>query len=252
MKHTSALLFLCLAATTAPAAVHTVSNGTTPAQHATIAAAMSAAADGDTIYICASHLSYGSFTVTKSLTLIGEGAWPVDGGHAATVGAITFSGASAGSTIIGLFVDPATSSGTTLGTDQITIQRCRLHQVGIPSAYAVRTTNGSGGHVLRHNYIVGRIDLDNSAADVLIANNIIAPWGGQVALRNSVEPTVLLRNNIFLGPVTSGHSVSDVSNASFLSNIFMGTGARINEATVTSCLFNNNLTWQVPGITTID
>src|SRR5689334_2190928 len=59
------------------ASVRTVSNNPTrPAQYTTFAAAQTASAAGDTIYIYGSPFTYPDFTVTKRLVLIGAGYSP--------------------------------------------------------------------------------------------------------------------------------------------------------------------------------
>ena len=53
--------------------VNNITNG--PGQYATINAAMQVANAGDTLYVDASATSYGSFTITKSLVIIGKGSY---------------------------------------------------------------------------------------------------------------------------------------------------------------------------------
>ncbi|MCX6352081.1 MAG: hypothetical protein NTX03_09500 [Bacteroidetes bacterium] len=62
------------------AKVITVSNDNgKPAQYKDIASAISAASNGDTLYVTGSSTSYGSIAITKSLTLIGQGHHPANG-----------------------------------------------------------------------------------------------------------------------------------------------------------------------------
>ncbi|MCF8256447.1 MAG: hypothetical protein K9J06_02780 [Flavobacteriales bacterium] len=73
----ASLLGLILTAHAAQATVRTVSNDPqSPGQFTSIAAAITAASNGDTIYIQGTNINYGGFSVNKSLTFIGSGHNP--------------------------------------------------------------------------------------------------------------------------------------------------------------------------------
>ena len=91
-------------ATTARAGVITINNATvSPGQYSSIAEGIAAAATGDTLLVQGSVVNYGSFTLTKRLTLIGPGHNPTDRQNTmpATLDNITISSNSGGSRLYG-------------------------------------------------------------------------------------------------------------------------------------------------------
>ena len=90
----STLLLFVVSLTLTAQTVHTVDNRPqSGAQFTNVAAAISAASPGDIIYIQPSSSDYGSFTITKPLTIIG-GGHNLDnfGGIRSTVANITLAG----------------------------------------------------------------------------------------------------------------------------------------------------------------
>ena len=76
-KITLIVFLFVVASISASATTYTVNNNNpSPGQYNNAAAAIAAASAGDTILIAASPYSYNSFTVNKSLTLIGSGFNP--------------------------------------------------------------------------------------------------------------------------------------------------------------------------------
>ncbi len=238
--HRLALALAVLAPAVLNAAVLTVSSGNVAAQYNDINTAINAANNGDTLYISAG--TYSSFGLSKPLTLIGEGAWPVDGGPSAAVGSAGFYDGAEGSMVIGLHF---TSSVYVYATG-ITMERCRFSS---GSSIYMGMSGSDAQFILRHSYVAMNFSVNNKGG-VSLFNNIFMPMGnGYQMITSSNQGTVLIQNNVFVAPPdhTSSYSLSSVSNAVVENNIFYGAGTQFTS--VTGCLFNNNLSWQVPNIT---
>lgn len=133
------LLSLC---SSVQATVYVVNNAG-PGDFTTPAAAISAAAPGDTLYFVGSATSYGSITLTKRLTLIGPGYFldinpntnqnksrPIFDGlsiesSANAANPRDFNSGAAGSHIIGLQFN----SGVSLYVNDVILERCYLYYV---------------------------------------------------------------------------------------------------------------------------
>lgn len=267
MNTTSITALICAIAWTtgSSATVLTVSNNGFPAQFTNLPTAIAAASIGDTLNIAASGLSYGSITLAKSLTLIGEVAWPATG-ESVTLDRLILNPGAEGAKVMGLNIVTTVSnvSVVEVNCDDILIERCRIRNAsGDYGGISVAPLNVTGTHqgfTLRHSYIaLAKSTGLNSSAPVInlnnmstvsIVNNIIhgnsnAASGGYLA--NSNSPTVTIANNLFISENATAYAFSStVNNAVVSNNIFWGPGARIN-GSVTGCLFNNNLTWENGG-----
>jgi hypothetical protein len=247
MKKFASLLIAALAgASSLQAAVRTVSNSGFPAQFPTVAGAVTASANGDTIYIYGSALSYGNVTLTKSLTFIGEAAWPVSPAFAATLGTLNLNAGSQGSRVIGLNF----SDGINVASDNILVERCRFLTA---SGYNIHVTGTAGtrtGLTVQHCHL--RTLFLNNMNSALIRNNVfhneVLFFGWM--LSTSDKATVVITNNLFITnhTNTSYGSFSSVSNAVVTNNIFWGASAQPG-TTTSGCTFASNITWQTSNNT---
>ncbi len=120
----TAILF---AAVNANATIRTVSNNlNSPGQFTNIAAAITAASAGDTIYVHGTPYNYGSVTVTKKLVFIGPGHNPQkQNALPATLDNFIMNPTSTGSKIIGFNIASQIYSNGD-NTDTISIINCKI------------------------------------------------------------------------------------------------------------------------------
>ena len=191
------------------AAVLTVSNAfNSPGQYTTIAAAMAAASNNDTIYIQGTSVNYGSFTVTKTLTFIGAGHNPQNQGTTLTiVNDIALGTGSSNSRIIGFRVN---NIYTSANTSAITIAR---------------------------NYIFGNVTASHVCPDWYIESNIFA-GGNFNLLQQDVGSSTnwYVVKNVFNGRLQSFNAAYNY----FVNNLFLYPGA-IFSSTMNYIYFYNNI-----------
>lgn len=238
MKKILFLLIVFFAMTNVFAGVLTVSNNTalpgSPGQYSTITAAISAAANGDTILIQGSATNYiESPTVNKPLTIIGPGYNPQtsSGLKAYIQGTLTFGAGSSNSLLMGVICYNI-QFNSAFAISNIRVARCQL---GTVHCYygSVSATN----LILEDNIFEG-------------GNNWIQIGNSPVIIRNSIFKTLskingpsasvahIIRNNLFL---CTGYAAIDlVQNAIIENNIFFGCAPDTANGNVTGCTMNNN------------
>jgi hypothetical protein len=233
MKKRFALLLAFVAGSSVvDAAVRTVSNSGFPAQFTTITAAITASANGDTIYIYGSGVVYANFTLAKSLTLIGQASWPMAPAVSPQINTGTLSPGAEGSRIIGMQFNSAIN----VNCDDILIERCR-----VDGAVTMGGTGTRNNLELRHNYL--QYVTLNNMENALIRNNIFN-YGCTTlnTVRVSDKNTVTIQNNLVIQPSNSCGSTSfNISNATITNNILWGSGATLGSSL---CYVAHNITWQ--------
>ncbi|MBL7941227.1 MAG: hypothetical protein JNM00_00570 [Flavobacteriales bacterium] len=209
MKHIFTLALL-LAAYASQATILNLNNSaTSPGQYTTAAAAITAASTGDTILIAGTDLSYGSFTINKSISLIGPG-WIING---------------AGISKVAICAD-------------ITVS---VHDVKIEGIRCNTITAASGGSQI-NNLRVKRCIFDSGiggssehVVDGLIEGCIFTEWNDYNISSSTSSwnfDNCTITNNIFSG------YLYNVDNSVIQNNIFLGTSTLTNlSATYT----NNNV-----------
>ena len=199
----------------------------------TVAAAIAAAAAGDTIYIEGSATNYGGGTVNKKLTFIGTGYF-LSGtnsnpglqanGNNAYIGSITIDSAGSGSVFLGLAgLNFYNANPAGFGADNITISRCELTNIGLYYSPGAGTI-GDGWNI--NKCYVGTINGNIGAMrNWNVSNNIFT---GGLDISNTVSSNNVIRNNVFRSSVT-------LYNAYFANNIIYST------VSLTNVVVKNNL-----------
>jgi hypothetical protein len=254
MKQLFSLVLLVITASTF-ATVHTVSNSpATLAQFNNIQAAVTAAANGDTIYVHGSPNQYAAFTQTnKQLTIIGPGWFPDKN--------LPFTAQIQGCTITGSTCANSEYQGLTFISGlQISaahpdnLRFIRNHFVGIDINMNQSSTTYTG-YLFEGNLFdnaTANASTSSTYQNILFQNNYFYENG---AVRdanfqgffNSVN--VLFNHNLWFGPGSGVRNVATSSNNRFLTfanNIFVRRNA-FNS--ITSSTFNNNITFYPAGST---
>jgi len=223
--------------TAAFATVRTVSNNPTyPAQYTDFAAAQTASAFGDTIYVYGSPFQYPTIVVNKRLVIIGAGYAPNNQyGQPTNIQQISLfkdagSSDASGTVISGVLCNLIHVTGT-LPSNNITLFR---NQIGNINAYSPGFTDG---WIIYNNIITGTINggsgsrISQSPTNMIIANNIIS---GGISSFNS--NTIIVDHNTFL----AASNLSTLFNIIITNNILVRSSGDILNNVVLST-FNNNL-----------
>jgi hypothetical protein len=222
MKNLSASLFFVLLALAAQLAsaqtIRRVNNtGITGANiYADLAAAQTAASNGDIIQVEPSTTAYAGLNVTKQLTIVGPGYFLAENQPptlqaspiTATVGSFDFQAGSAGSSVAGIVC----TGVMYVRVNNITIQRCLMQGNYIYLGYGGLTT----GAVIRQNYALG-VQESSVSTNSLITNNMFV--NGQVNL-------------------PSGGNTGEFSN-----NTVINMGVSLNSFTARNNYFGGNVTF---------
>ncbi len=257
------------------AAVITVSNNpNSPGQYSDLQTAIDAAVAGDIIYVHGSLVSYGSVTITKQLSLIGDGALPNKSLQMpTTIDNITFgfttNGSSNGgnSSVTGCRIGTLSANGFTnainqsFGLSGITLRRNRIFNISIGS------NSASYNNYTFQNNVISSINSGNGgsrAGNMLIIHNIISGGinglepltGGSNVISNNVinggvgsNKQCVFANNIFYNSTVSGNT-----NNSFTKNIFFSPLVTINQASFegSANTFSGNIYNQDPLFTSFE
>jgi hypothetical protein len=233
------MLSLCVISITSAlhGAVLTLNNhNPSPGQFTTFAAAEVAAAAGDTVLVHGTNLSYGTITVSKSLTIIGPGHRPITPGNlSAKFANITIS-------INGVHISGVEVSGEISGSG---VSDVSLTYVRCGSVLLLEScTNALVALCVIDEYI----DLGNTGSGIAIKNSHIT--GGSFPLRNfGGSGNKALSNNILEGDGTHFMLAPGglLNNTLLSNNIFYGLSP--NSGTQSGCVYNNNLSFATPNNT---
>ncbi len=227
------------------ATIRTVSNNVnSPGQYTDLQAAITAAANNDTIYIHRSDVDYGNVTINKTLTLIGEGALPnkqVQLSTSSTVqiqnitltyAAFPATTTGSGSKFYGLnvqyiYINLVSSSGG--GISNLIFNRNKIAGIMLGSTHSnlILTQNNI-------SYIGQSSGAAGAFVNSVISNNIISTCQPLTGITASGSNNII-SNNIFQNTFWARGAV--VSNNIFYNSASSGT---INVSTY-SCTFTNNL-----------
>ncbi|MEI6767127.1 MAG: hypothetical protein WCM76_15960 [Bacteroidota bacterium] len=212
------------------------------ANFSTVAAAITAAAAGDTVYIEGSSFTYGNVTLNKKLVLLGTGYFLTDNDstqanpNTSKVGNLTISVGAEGSTICGIMATgTATGSLVTVGASNISIIRCYFTHtapynggsyVGITLVISSGVNNvlvtqsfiyqgaGTTGSC-SYSYYTRALQLEGNNSGILISNNIIKHYikaGGTTcgtfyAIEMATTSTAVFNNNVITGSFMAYNSI---------------------------------------------
>ena len=251
------LLAVCLFfAGAAGATVHTVNNNGGSPMFTTIQAAVTAAADGDTIHVMGSNVAYTGFSVIdKKLAFVGPGFAPVKNvPTAATIGGVVelvntaATGSPTGTEFNGLTFGnvvyaSTTSNGGTIGINSLKFIRCHF----INSVYF---TLGSTGGLFESCIFSYQLLFSSSYnySNFIFQNNLFyfqtCCIGNQIhGLQNAAN--ILFDHNLFMALGAGSNQIfSGCNSLNLTNNIFNRTNAGPGNTLST---FTNNITNNVSG-----
>lgn len=227
MKTKSLLLMLAIvfaAVNTSLAGKLRVNNSGGGAPYTTIADAVAAAIDGDTIYVDGSSANYSGLTLTKRVVIIGPGYFlgsnPETQAHPsnATINTVlNFNAGSEGSIIMGMHF----THSLNINTNNIVVKRNRFSS----SSSTNFLTIGSSVNniIISQNFMslsYNCISISTNATGILIMNNYIettSPSYHLISMSATSEASIY--NNIL-----SGGGRLSINNSSVHNNIVMSTG----------------------------
>jgi nitrous oxidase accessory protein NosD len=201
-----------------------------------IADAMTAAADGDIIYIVPSQVQYPNVTITKELTLFGIGLSPnKDLGAKSIVGDITVNSSNIRlSGIIGRNLNFAPS----VPISGITIENCNLAIITHQSL-----TQAIDQLLIRNNILtttLGSGIILQTTSNVTITNNIIYCRKSNGAISGAV---LMVFNNLFVGNGDgTDRAFGNIDDCIINHNIFYGAKVGLL-ATATGNIWSDNLSF---------
>lgn len=235
-----ALIILCgLFFLTSQATQITVSNDPNRlAQYSNLQTAINDAADGDTLIVYSSAVSYGNVTVSKRLTIVGEGHFLCGNANKTIINIFTLLDAFGSEPDSSVFISLSIAAiyYNSVNVNGVRIERCNVAGV-----------NNNGGSIngwIVINNIIGAagIELD-FGLDHLFSNNIFVV-GSSPGIRDTNSNSNIFSNNLFIGGFsspTTGVPFANFTNGTFNNNIIWGL--TINSCS--NCIFANNLTYVV-------
>lgn len=189
---------------------------------------------GDTLHIEPSVTTYGNLTMTKRLTLIGNGYFLTENSglqvnvNTSQFAVITFDPGSKRSKITGMVL----TSGIAVNTDSITIERNYFptNTAQQSASYGVAINGNVTGIYVTQNYMYPMIySLSGAASYVYIMNNYLY-YG--ISFQGD-DTNMYVLNNVF-----QGNTTSNVANALVQNNIVQNPGSIFN---VSSSIIQNNI-----------
>lgn len=243
MKQLFNALILIFASSTMKANVLLVNNSSgANALYTTINAGMAAANPGDTLYVSGSNVTYASFTITKSIVIIGQGSFSQkQNGYSTKVNGFNCNSNISNIKVKGLNLINSANFDTKANLSQIEISGNYFS-----ASAGVVSFNGSSNCSFLNisNNVFGtvglyRIDFVNSTGinNVLIQNNLIF---GSIRSINAVN--ALFSNNVFLNisQAFEFFGASPFENAIIKDNIFYNADPIANTS---NCTYSNNMSF---------
>lgn len=235
MKANVILMLILIFSVNVKATVRIVDNNVnSPSQFKTIASAINASVNGDTLYIQPSSQSYGNVTLNKQLTLIGGGHKPLTENMTATeidiltLDSIVNTSGCSNSRIFG-FKMLRMSRNSNISWNYYNIEIANsIFTSGLFDYFHYNYNLYVHNNIFQASFNFG----DNS----IITNNIFysnGAFGVQQIGLNSI-----IRNNLFLGSVT-GTAYPTWDGNTIENNIFYGI--KLDTTNTTNCAFLNNI-----------
>ncbi|MFP4471243.1 MAG: hypothetical protein ACLFPE_11190 [Bacteroidales bacterium] len=200
-----AILFLCFGFLTANATSWRVNSNTAiDADFSDLAAAIAAAANGDTLYVEGSLFDYGSVTVDKTLVLIGPGYF-LDQNDSTQVNFnpaelenLTISQNAVACEIYGLYI----TGYVKISANDIIFARNHHQPNYSGDILKLAYTNATSNCVITQNYLLGIHGYNYEALNMIITNNYVAD---ELVLDSDCSGTIF--NNVVLTKISAHNSV---------------------------------------------
>jgi len=242
---TSLLISSCICAN---ATVITVNNNpNSPGTFTALGAAITAAANNDTLYVHGSATDYGATAIvlTKPLTIIGAGSLPNKNYNFPTkISTLTlgfnsvYTSSGSGSKIIGCDISnlylQVGNNTTVAGISNVIAER---NKIGTFYFYQ-GGTNAALAHdniTIKNNVITTISGYNGSIKNIIIKNNIIT--GSISSIGNAAIGNWVIMNNFF----TSAATINYCNSATITNNIFYSSGTTVAFGTTnTYCTLNKN------------
>ncbi len=259
---TTTIIMVCLSAFTF-AGIITVDNRTgSGANFSSVSSAISAAANGDTIYIHPSSVSYGNIVVNKSLVFIGPGHHPeYTGGMGASIENINLTGGSSGSKFAGLIINYIACAVWAQSNNIEISNNYFFYGVVIAGPYG---DNSDGDNwLIQGNVIIEKagwggtklININsgssvNGNSNWIIRNNFIQTLDYQGNnIFGYLNSTTIIENNIILHRNSNPIFFTNCNGGEFRNNIFWVTNSSFTkiDSNAVNMLFLNNITYHSSG-----
>lgn len=222
------------------AAVLTVNNSpNNPGQYSQIDPAIAAANPGDTIYVQGSSANYSNATITKSITLIGAGAYSqTQFGLQAKLSILNINSGVSNIKILGLRVFDILNANNLVGSHDILISNCEIGQFlnvdGCVDTYNIFIRNNIFRSVNSVNVRFSGVNTTNGCYNFLIENNFFSG-----SIQNLTLTNTLVQHNIFMSANSDAFGNIN-ANLIISNNIFYNSNP---SASTSACIFNNNITY---------
>ncbi|MBL7944070.1 MAG: hypothetical protein JNM00_14970 [Flavobacteriales bacterium] len=248
MKALKSLLIILtvLSAFNSGAAILIVNNSNAnPGEYYYLQDAIDDAEVGDTLYLQPSTNSYGTVSLEKGLTLMGVGYNPKKNlPLIAEVASITMDNSLTGATFIGLKINalnfPCNCYGCWKTTSNITVKNCdvAINDSNPNNCYGFNVAN----NITVQNCIIRNMSIPQYGNNVNVFNNIVYSPNNTFMYIGMDVTNVSIHNNLFMN--NSANNGFQADGAIVENNIFYRFSPSSPYGYVTSCIFNNNLTYQ--------
>ncbi|HNQ69654.1 MAG TPA: hypothetical protein PKN32_14875 [Bacteroidales bacterium] len=220
------LFFIALAFSTTvfSQAVFVVQNATSSSAHSTLEAAITAAVDGDYIYLPGGIFGVGNLSVNKRVHIFGAGHYPDSTqatGRTALSGNIYFVTGSSNSVLQGVYLSGDIFMGSTADNgvvSNILISRCNVYNISLNYLTTSSTNYGAENIFIKDCIIRNNIN-GASTQGVVVENSIITYQIKNFDANAEFRNNIFLRNNNYSN--SSGYCIlNNISNCNFSNNIF--------------------------------
>lgn len=264
MKKLLQIALLALISAAANAAVINVSNSPTaplnpPHTYNNLQTAVTAAVDGDSLYVHGTNISYGDVTVTnKTLTFIGAGYGSnlqSNFQQRTIISNLIFSGYTGTKNIVltGILIEADVyNNAGNAPVNNLVIDRCAMNKLTCTSNNLIVrqslfendvyhllafTPTVLGNAIIQNSVFCGRVGPSMQLGSSLWENNIFKlsyDYYDTYGNLSNINGTAIFKNNIF----NDGYTVNTVSNCTFNNNVFASVGSLTNGNAGTGNVFS--------------
>ena len=209
------------------------------AQYSDLQSAISAASNGDIIYVHPSETNYGDINIDKPLTLIGFGH--SDPNKKTQVDEITLLDNASNTSISGFYItNDLNASNSTVELTNIVVENNYFISGNF---YSADSRAGVNGMIIRGNVLYGiasSTSVWSNYKNTIISNNLIRRW-----IYIKFHESVTVKNNIFLDgyfPVNHGNASGDLEVQNC---IFYESSSSVVNINTTGVVYQNCLTYNL-------